>query len=114
MKQVYGFNTAEDDPVLIKEGIFTIDGYHFGDRLLEGVLFDVTIKDERVVAIKVQDDCCEEERLVKLNMEYWYQEAREYAEHIIKEGDEVMLPPELEAKYQVQYAFVGFKNQFTC
>ena len=54
-----------------------INGYGFGDRLLEDVYFEVRIKDEKfVVALAPgQDEYCHQ-----LNMVYWLEKAQAYAE----------------------------------
>ena len=40
----------------IRRNIFLINGYSFGDRLLEDVMFEVEFKDKEVLRVKVDED----------------------------------------------------------
>jgi len=61
-------NVGDIDHVLI-------NGYHFGDRLLEGVYFKVTIKDEefKVVLAEGEEHYCKQ-----LDMKHWVKEGHEF------------------------------------
>ena len=61
-----------------------IDGYNFGDRLLEGVMFVVSIKNGEL-SVKVDKDA--EEYFSGLNQKKWLEAAKDYAlENDIFEG----------------------------
>ena len=67
---------SEDGPV----DFGLMDGYHFGDRLLEGVMFKVTIDENNEIKVELEPgskDYCE-----GLNMVKWMKEAKEFAEEI--------------------------------
>jgi len=53
-----------------------LDGYHFGDRLLEGVMFEVRLVDEKFTASLVEETSYTE----GLNMVKWLKTAAKYAE----------------------------------
>ncbi len=55
-----------------------IDGYGFGDRILEDVSFEIRIKNDnfKVILAPGQDDYC-----IQLNMKYWLKEAHDYVSH---------------------------------
>ena len=36
-----------------------LDGYHFGDRLLEGVMFEISITEDEQLSAKVCADCAD-------------------------------------------------------
>jgi len=55
-----------------------VDGYSFGDRLLEGVMFDITIESDGSLSAKV--DKSAESYFEDLNKEKWLKEAIKYAE----------------------------------
>jgi hypothetical protein len=79
-----------------------IDGYHFGDRLLEGVMFDVTFENKegewKVTDVKVQKEC--ESYFQDLNQKLWLERAKEYAESDMEEliGDEAEIKPKKKKK----------------
>jgi hypothetical protein len=53
-----------------------MDGYGFGDRLLEGVMFEVRVG-KKGLQVRVQDDCSD--YFSGLNKKKWLKEAAEYA-----------------------------------
>ena len=55
-----------------------IDGYSFGDRLMEGVIFKVTINSDNTFNVEPIDgwDGC---YLMQFNKDYWSEAAVEYA-----------------------------------
>lgn len=58
--------------------VLYLDGYNFGDRLLEGVIFQIRVApggDNLAVSVDGQD----EKYLKDLNSRKWLNEAREYA-----------------------------------
>ena len=63
----------------------TIDGYEVGDRLLEGVMFIVTVQSNGTLAVKVHPDA--QEYFEDLNKEKWL---KEIAEHV-QEADEIFM-----------------------
>lgn len=91
--------TYNDENIIeIIESIFVIDGYDFGDRLLEGVLFEVEFKDNKVVSVKVEEDS--KDYFDDLNKTKWLKEAKKYAQSILDDGgDEVDIPDYLKKKY---------------
>ena len=58
-----------------------VDGYNFGERLLEGVIFCLTIKDDKVTADIRKADAS---YMKQLNKKMWVKEAVKYA---VKGGD---------------------------
>lgn len=54
------------------------DGYSIGDRLLEGVMFEVKIENEQIKVLGVRDDC--KQYFSRLNQESWLETAQEYVE----------------------------------
>lgn len=90
----------EEDVIEITERIFLVDGYSFGDRLLEGVMFEVEFDNNGdITSVKVEDESAD--YFEQLNTEYWLGAAERYAEGILEEGDEVEIPKRLEEKYLV-------------
>lgn len=67
---------SEDGPV--EFGL--MDGYHFGDRLLEGVMFKVTIDENDKIQVALEPDS--EEYCKGLNMVKWMKEAKTFAEEM--------------------------------
>lgn len=55
-----------------------VDGYSFGDRLLEGVMFDITIESDGSLSAKVEKNA--ESYFEDLNKDKWLKEAIKYAE----------------------------------
>jgi hypothetical protein len=54
-----------------------IDGYAFGDRMLEGVVFACTLDAEGYLTVQFQDHECS--YVQKLNQDYWLECALSYA-----------------------------------
>lgn len=81
----------------ITEKVFQVDGYSVGDRLLEGVLFDVYFDGDKVTKVKVDESC--EDYYNDLNTKKWNKAVKEHAEDILSEGDEVDVPDFIKAKY---------------
>lgn len=55
-----------------------VDGYHFGDRLLEGVMFIITVQEDGT--LKAETDVEAKEYMDDLNEAKWLKEAVKYAE----------------------------------
>ena len=89
----------ETNEIEITESVFVIDGYSFGDRLLEGVLFEVKFKDDKILSLKVEEDS--KDYFDDLNKTKWLKEAKKYAQRILDDGDEVDIPDSLKKKYYV-------------
>lgn len=53
-----------------------LDGYSFGDRLLEDVMFEITKEGDKFTA-KISKEC--EDYFEDLNKEKWLKEAEKYA-----------------------------------
>ena len=84
----------------IPEKVFQIDGYEVADRLLECILFDVYFDEEgEVIKVEISDEYSRNYLEKNLNSKKWYKAVREYAESILEEGDEVVLPQFIEKKY---------------
>lgn len=64
---------------------FSEDGYAVGDRLLEGVMFDITVDFEarEVVDVKVQKQY--ERYFDDLNTKKWLQEVKEHAQYTVED-----------------------------
>lgn len=107
---LYGFwdndlkNGVPQNPVRITENKFQIDGYSVGDRLLEGVLFDVVFQNKTVVSVNVQEDC--ESYFENLNTTKWLRAIKEYAERTLQTGDEVDLSQDILEKYGCDGGFI--------
>lgn len=97
----------ETNEIEITENIFVVDGYSFGDRLLDGVLFEVEFKDDKVVSVKVEEES--EDYFDNLNQEKWLREAKRYAQKTLDSGDEVDIPDFLKKKYFVNRNAVYLK-----
>ena len=65
--------------------IATINGYHFGDRLLDGVRFECVVKDEKIVVIGVVSSA--EKYFKQLNTKLWMKIAQSYVDNSIEEDD---------------------------
>ena len=53
-----------------------IDGYGFGDRLLEGVMFIITIQEDGTLKVESNEECAD--YMKQLNVEYWNEKALEF------------------------------------
>lgn len=81
---------------------FKLDGYGFGDRLLEGVYFDVVADFDKgeVISVTVAKDC--EAYFSQLNQETWLAEVYMKADDII---DDIKVHA---AKFGFEYAsYIG-------
>ena len=58
------------------KGSMLVDGYAFGDRLLEGVMFKITLKGRKVTAENLPED---EGYMAGLNKKLWLKAAVEFA-----------------------------------
>ena len=58
--------------------IVHVDGYGFGDTLLEGVMFVVQIKDNKPVCLGVKED--QQAYFEKFNKEYWKKLCEDFCE----------------------------------
>ena len=54
-----------------------LDGYHFGDRILEGVMFEITITDNNTITAKAQKESAD--YMATLNESKWNNAAVECA-----------------------------------
>ena len=89
---------------LIPENRFLIDGYTFGDILLEGVMFEVKFDGDKVTEVKVEESCAP--YFSQFNEKTWLDKAKKEAKNILKTGDEVTLPKDLIDKYGYEDAFI--------
>ena len=68
-----------------------LDGYDFGDRLLEGVMFEVRVADDGTISIQVQEK--HRSYFSQLNEQMWLEAAKERAEEILSDpGDGFYCP----------------------
>jgi len=77
-----GFKNENGD--FVQEVFF--DGYTFGDRLLEDVIFKARIKNGKVF-VEITKDCAE--YFKELNQKKWLKEAKEFVEGL-DEGEEYL------------------------
>lgn len=89
----------------IPERVFQIDGYRIGERLLEGVLFDIYFDDNGIVDIKIENDS-DQKYFDGLNTKKWIDYLKEVVIDILDEGDEIEVPDFIRKKY--------FKNGINC
>lgn len=107
---LYGFwiddlkDGMPQNPVRITENRFLVDGYSFGDRMLEGVMFDVVFQNKEVVSIDVQEG--HRRYFEDLNTTKWLKVAKDYVERKLKTGDEVDLPEDILEKYGCHGGFI--------
>lgn len=73
-KKFKGFDY--EDGRIVKEAYF--NGYNFGDRLLEGVIFKATIQNDGTMKVEVTPASAD--YLRGLNAKKWLKEALEYAQ----------------------------------
>ncbi len=59
---------ADDDGNFYKKAV--VDGYQYGDKLLEGVMFELTIEDTGLLSIKVEDSA--KDYFSQFNEKHWY------------------------------------------
>jgi len=84
----------------ITERQFLIDGYQVADRLLEGVMFEITFdSDGGITNIQVSEDS--KDYFEQFNQDKFYQMVRKEAESILQTGDEVEIPQHLMDKYYI-------------
>lgn len=76
-----------------------VDGYDFGDRLLEGVHFTVEIDPETVKVVSVQPSSKDDEvYLDDLNKSKWLKRAEQYVQAYLDDGIETVPVTETELK----------------
>jgi hypothetical protein len=66
----------------------TFDGYSFGDRLLEGVMFEADIEDNQIRDVRIapsHDDSYWED----LNQKKWLKEAEQYVKDMLAENGSI-------------------------
>ena len=56
-----------------------INGYHFGDKIIEGVLFEINIKDNKLVVVGVHKRC--ERYFNLLNKELFINAAQDFIDY---------------------------------
>ena len=89
----------------ITERVFQIDGYRIGERLLEGIIFDIYFYSSGIVDIKIENDY-QKRYFNSLNNEKWTNHLKDIVSDILEEGDEVEVPDFIRKKY--------FKNGINC
>jgi len=82
-----GFGDYETGKVETNVAYF--DGYAFGDRILEGVMFKAEIDAKGIMYVSFVDDSKTDPYLCQLNENHWLENAAEYAEH----NDEFCVDP---------------------
>lgn len=98
-------NFVESNVTVIKENIFSLDGYSAGGRTLEGVMFDIKIDDSgEILSIDCRDSF--KSYFKTLNEKYWIVLIRRDAMYVLKEGDEVEVPEFIANKYPNLNLFV--------
>lgn len=76
----------KEDGTILKVAYF--DGYAFGDRLLEGVMFKATVTKGKLSV----EPCPDAERYLKdLNRKKWLKEALQYAKDAFENGFEPLM-----------------------
>ena len=58
------------------------DGYNFGDRMLESVMFKASIDENDKVVVSTKEDWTKDNYLCGLDVEHWLELAREYVEDL--------------------------------
>lgn len=66
-----------EDGRIVKIAYF--NGYNFGDRLLEGVMFKAIVNDEGDLRVEITDNC--KKYFENLNKKKWLGEALDYAKN---------------------------------
>lgn len=79
------FATSKEDTNHLKQA--KVDGYHFGDRLMEGVYFVITINDDGTLSATV--DPRHAGYFEQFNAELWYNKAIDHAL-----GNDIFVPAE--------------------
>lgn len=87
----------------IPERVFQIDGYRIGERLLEGIRFNIYFDDNGIVDIKIEND---QKYFDSLNSKKWMDYLTSLVLDILDEGDEIEVPDFIRKKY--------FKNGINC
>ena len=72
----------KEDGTIIQTAYF--DGYHFGDRLLEGVMFKVTVTEKGKLEVEPCPDA--EDYLKDVNRKKWLGEAKKFAKDMFENG----------------------------
>lgn len=99
MKQLYGYDENNQE-ILIEENSFLIDGYNFADRLLEGVMFEVIVKENKIDSIKPYKKI-DKDYFEQFSEDYWMPIIKEHAETSTDGLDTVTLSKEIQQKYKV-------------
>jgi hypothetical protein len=89
----------EDMTTEITERVFQIDGYQIADRLLEGLIFDIHFDDNGVTDVVITNEHSRKYFESNFNSKKFYNLAKEYAQSILDEGDEVDVPKYIKDKY---------------
>lgn len=105
MAKLVGFlNNNDDQFIEIPEKVFLIDGYNIGDRLLEGVMFEINFNEKDII-INVEKES--KNYFSNLNEKKWLKEVRKQALFILNTGDEVEVPETIKTKYKaVAYGII--------
>lgn len=104
------YEVKGETEVIISENEFLIDGYDVGDRLLEGVMFEVKFQNDEnglpeIISVNVVEES--KNYFEQLNQNKWLSAIKKYAEEILEYGDEVELSDKLKKKYGVKEAFLA-------
>ncbi len=100
MKKVQGY-ISENKSVEIKEGIFLMDGYIIAESLLEGIDFEVCVKDEKIKYIRIYNKN-HEDYFEQFNRDLFFSKMKDYVEkRILPNGDCVELPVAIVKKYNL-------------
>lgn len=102
---ILGFEKDDEVGAEIIENKFLVDGYSFGDRLLEGVMFEVEFNKSTGKIINVVVEKSHAAYFSSLNSKKWIEEAKRYANSILGDGDEVDVPQFIKDKYPQFEAF---------
>lgn len=104
MMKLFGYENDNVPDTEMPENIFVVDGYAFGERLLEGVLFEVSFADKTVTSVAVEARSAD--YFNGLNTKQWLAAAKKYAQGILSQGgDEVSVPERIKAQYPQMLAF---------
>jgi hypothetical protein len=82
----------------ITEKVFELDGYQIEESLLEGIPFTIYFNNDGVTDVKIEVAYYKNYFEDNFNTR-WYQKVKEYAQNIIKSGDEVDVPQFIKDKY---------------